>query len=476
MKRYLTLLSICYMSLFNILSCKSQDYIIPPQYIAVKPFHGGIAAVKTNDLWGLIDNTNTMVITPQFADITYSSETGYRVIFPDGNKKQLVLEDVDPGYTLSDISEKKYYFTKHGNLQLISKNNLVGVAKEDGTELISPQFDEIIYLGQDLFICKEYGEGDFLINDNGKILFHEIMGEIIPEISYDRIQYRGNDKSGMIDTTGRILMAKKYWRFIFAGNCIACTEGGKLALINNKGEKLSEAIYDEIIPLSENSFIALNTDNGNGTIYDAEGNIVVTNIFIGDGRIVDGLLPAKNQDEKYGYIDASGKNIIPYTHYYAATFFENGTAVFGEKIAEFEYATGLIDKTGTIILPAEYQQIYYKNGIYTVIKDDKFQLLDNSLQAVTPLFSEPIEYLGHNIYATYKMKTKIEYNNPSIWFGTKGGFNLYKEGIVIGIYTLKGKKLIDGSDYDPKEALPECSEGLIAIKNKGKWGFIPCDQ
>lgn len=86
MKRYLTLLSICYMSLFNILSCKSQDYIIPPQYIAVKPFHGGIAAVKTNDLWGLIDNTNTMVITPQFADITYSSETGYRVIFPDGNK------------------------------------------------------------------------------------------------------------------------------------------------------------------------------------------------------------------------------------------------------------------------------------------------------------------------------------------------------------------------------------------------------
>lgn len=132
------------------------------------------------------------------------------------------------------------------------------------------------------------------------------MGEIIPEISYDRIQYRGNDKSGMIDTTGRILMAKNIGD-LYLRAIVQPTEGGKLALINNKGEKLSEAIYDEIIPLSENSFIALNTDNGNGTIYDAEGNIVVTNIFIGDGRIVDGLLPAKNQDEKYGYIDASGK-------------------------------------------------------------------------------------------------------------------------------------------------------------------------
>lgn len=464
------------MGIFNILGCKSQEYIITPQYDAVKPYHGGMAAVKVNGLWGFIDNTNTFIITPQFSDVTYTLESGIRVILPNGIKKQLILEDIDPGYTLSDINEKIEFQTTNGNFTLIKNDQLSGLSREDNTVVIQPHYDEVIYIGHDLFICREFGEGDFLINDKGQILFHEILCEIIPEISYGRIQFRGNDKSGMIDTSGRILFAKKYWRFIFAGNCIACTEGGKLALITNQGLQICEPKYDEVYAISDSKFVGINTDSGIGTLYDAEGNVVVEDIFIGDGRLSNGLLPTKDEHGKYGYIDANGKIVIPYSYYYAGTFFENGTAVFGAKLGEFEYATGLIDNTGKIILPAEYQQILFKNGVYTVVKNDKFQLLDNSLKPITEPSSDPVEYLGNNLYAAYKVKTKLEYNNPSIWFGTKGGFNLYKEGFVTGIYTIRGEKLIDGNDYDPSEDLPMCSEGFIAIKSKGKWGFIACDQ
>lgn len=464
------------MGLFSLFSCKAQDFAIAPQFEAVLPFQNGIAPAKQNGSWGFINKTGGWIVDPVFASVEIENLNIF-VLLTDGSRKQLQFNGNKNDYTLTDIiSADESIQTTAGIFIIKTINHLKGLYNEAGKEILQPTFDSIIYIGQDLFVCSEYGEGDFLFNSKGNELFHEILGEIIPEINRGRIQIRKNDKSGMIDTSGKILIPEKYWRFEFAGNLIACTEGGKLGLIKNNGERISENKYDIIVPLSDSRFLAENTDTGYGTIYSEEGEIIADEVFVGDGRIKFDLLPVKNKEEKYGYTDASGKIKIPYAFYYAATFFENGTALFGTKTEDDNYAVGLIDTTGKIILPANCQQIFYADGIYTVIQNEHFQLLDDHLQTITKSLKTPIKYLGNNLYATYKFKTGIEYNRPSIWFGTSGGFNLYKEGVVTGVYDFSGNLLIDGDDYNEDEPLPFCSDGLIPAKQKGKWGFIKCNN
>ncbi len=462
------------MGLFNLFSCKAQDFAIAPQFEAVMPFQNNLAPARLSGKWGFINKTGEWIVEPVFMSVEYDS-SNIIVTENDGAEKIISFTGDHKIFNLIEIhiTDQKVE-AGDGNYFIKTINHFKGLYNEEGKEILEPTFDEIIYIGRNLFVCSEYGEGDFLYNTKGNELFHEILGEIIPEINRGRIQVRKNDKSGMIDTTGKIIMAEKYWRFEFAGNLIACTEGGKLGLIKNNGERISENKYDIIIPLNENRFFAENTDTGLGTIYSEEGEIIADEIFVGDGRMMFDLLPVKNKEEKYGYIDASGNVKIPYTFYYTATFFENGTALFGAKTGENNYAVGLIDTSGKIILPADYQQIFYKDGIYTVIQNDHFQLLDVHLQPITESQKTPVEYWGNGIYATYKFKTGIEYNRPSIWFGTKGGFSLYKEGVVTGVYDLSGNLLIEGNDYDENEPLPFCSEGLIPAKQKGKWGFVKC--
>lgn len=465
------------MALLSFLSCSSQQFVIEPQFDAVKCFSEGYAAVKRNGLWGYIDTKGALIVKPQFKEADEVKDNLALVKLLSGERKYIHIhadgfefaeEKMVAIPLIFETGTGQYFSTKVNGLY-----NLVGPGKK---EIFPHQFDSIIYIGEGLFVASEYGEGDFLIDTKGRILFHEVLGEIIPEINRGRIQYRGDDKSGMLDTSGNILMQKKYWRFEFAGNLIACTEGGKLGLITNSGEKISENIYDEMIPLSNETFMALITDTGFGKIYDNNGKIIVSDFYAGDGRIKFGLLPSKDKTDKFGYVNERGEVQIPFSFYYTTTFFDNGTAVFGQRDSDGNYTVGLLDTAGKIVLPAIYQQIFFTQDVYTVIRDDAFQLLANDLQALTEPSKDPIEYLGNGLYAIYIMKTKLVYNDGSIWSGTKGGFAWEKEGKVKGIYDLSGNTIVEGDDYNPDEKLPVCSEGIMAVKRKGKWGFISVSE
>jgi hypothetical protein len=83
------------------------------------------------------------------------------------------------------------------------------------------------------------------------------------------------------------------------------------------------------------------------------------------------------QEEKWGVIDLNGGTVIPIEFDYMRAFINNlAVVVKNEK-------WGLIDKTGTFVFPMEYDQITaYKNGFITATKEGKTILTDVSRQSL----------------------------------------------------------------------------------------------
>ena len=54
------------------------DLVIPCKYERATGFRGGFAAVEQNGLWGLIDQTGAMMVSPQYSSLQPGLKTCYR--------------------------------------------------------------------------------------------------------------------------------------------------------------------------------------------------------------------------------------------------------------------------------------------------------------------------------------------------------------------------------------------------------------
>ena len=275
----------------------------------------------------------------------------------------------------------------------------------------------------------------------------------------------------MLDLQGRVLWPKKYWRFQFAGNLVACTEGGKLELRDNDGRSISSTGYDETVSLSEKTLLAVNQETGLGTIFSNQGQIVAPKIQVGDGVLSHGLLPVQGPDDRYGYIDANGTPKIPYSFYFAASFSAVGTALVGALDATGKYRVGLIDVSGKVILPLEYEDIFFAEDTYTTVKDNQWQILDRQLKPLIRPVASPIRYLGNRLYVAYRVRHKLEYQRGSIWSGQKARLKWQGDRTVSGVYEFDGNLILSTDEFDDETSPWPSSDGLVAFKSKDLWGF-----
>jgi len=80
------------------------------------------------------------------------------------------------------------------------------------------------------------------------------------------------------------------------------------------------------------------------------------------------------QKDKYGMIDSTGTMLLPVNYKRIGEFNNNGYA-----IAEAAGSTlGMIDSKGNFVLPAEYSELYssYTSDCFIAKKDGKYSLLD----------------------------------------------------------------------------------------------------
>lgn len=108
---------------------------------------------------------------------------------------------------------------------------------------------------------------------------------------------------------------------------------------------------------------------------------------------------------------------------------------------------GVLNPDGTFLLFTEYDQIVYHSNfhLFLVQKNGLWGLIQRSRKVILPVEFQELKYL--------------EYNGPCI-IGMKNG--------RYGFYSVAGKKYF-GRDW---EYADQFSEGLAAVRDKGKWGYI----
>ncbi|MFA9389200.1 MAG: WG repeat-containing protein [Prolixibacteraceae bacterium] len=303
---------LCISLLLTIPACKNQT----PPGSGLKPFQDG-------ELWGFIDSKKETVISPQYYDVLPFSE----------------------------------------GLAAVKGSQFWGFINTNGVEIVNPT--AYIRVGS-------FSNGKARVNLNGRWGFIDQNGvEVIRPDSYEfvgdfsdglAIAY-SNKSYGYIDEDGQIAIEFIYdmvWDF--ANNKAKVLLGNKLGFIDKKGSEVIPIAYDLIsnfidgkaLARVENTWILID-ENGNESaalnydyIWDAD-NQGFYKVF---------------KNDKYGFINKQGKEVIPLKYDYTEDF-NNDLA-----IVSTQNNFGMIDRKGNEIIPIAYKNIGIKNRNQIILESD----------------------------------------------------------------------------------------------------------
>ncbi len=272
---------------------KEGEIIIKPQFDGIRGFYNGQAACRKGELWGAINRNGDWVISPQFSE-------------------------------LGELRD---------GLNAAQKNELYGFIDEKGKVVIDFKFQYAL----------DFESGTCGILENDQVYFINKQGEKISD-SYSLMfgpneeclmHVTKNDKWGVIRPDGTFLLPIQYDMpkamgqviHTIARGMIPIKKGALLGLANYQGEEMVVPKYSTIDPFCEDLSLVsildplLNSDN---TIESIEASGSISGVF------------------NFGFIDPSGKEIVP-PKYILARRFECGLAFV--KTVDFQY--GYITYDGT---------------------------------------------------------------------------------------------------------------------------------
>ncbi|WP_108808961.1 WG repeat-containing protein [Aquimarina spinulae] len=167
-------------------------------------------------------------------------------------------------------------------------------------------------------------------------------------------------------------------------------------MVNAENEQLSDLFFTNIYAL-DNTYVHAQGVNKMNYIIDTIGNVktlpnIEEVIILSEGRLL-----SVSKDNRMGFLDTSGKTIIPFD-YKKAKAFSEGLAV----VQNQEGFYGYIDKKGTIQLPFKYQSAdSFQNGIAIIRFDHKFHLIDKKGNILATSNSGGYNTNGSGVKKTY---------------------------------------------------------------------------
>jgi hypothetical protein len=331
-------------------------------------------------------------------------------------------------------------------------------------------------------IYTEY-EGMRKVNKNNKAGFINSAGTLVIPIEYDAannfmeglcaVQMKG--KIGFIDKTNKLVIP-----FIFEGvgagfqqgNCIIY--GGKKSwMIDKTGRQTTARKYDAIA--FNGRFGMAFLDNKWGFI-NLDGKEVIPLIYDYIYNIGEGLVGAK-KDGKFGYIDTLNQTKIPFIYDAASVFYD------GASIVSLDKKYGLIDKKGNAIIPFQYKKLYRDDstGWYRADQNGKWGMIDKAGNVRVQFIYDFIKDFdevnkGYAIVVknekfglidkTGKLIIKTEYDRL---FKAKDGYCNVRLNEKTGVVELSSGKLIIDTKYD---GIGNISEGIFLVKKFGMYAEL----
>ena len=215
------------------------------------------------------------------------------------------------------------------------KQSLIQVCNQDGTYTYVNR--EGIPILSNLTEPLTFINDAAVVNDGNKRGLVNTAGEYLTPLIYDAVYYANEDM----------------WAFFFS-----TVNGVKMGYMDSQGNQIMQAIPVDILLNSGYGYdykfyngLALYREPYNNKFgyLDKTGKLVIDTIYTWAEPFKDEIT-AVTLGNNYGYIDTTGKVVLPFKYNIADSFSDGMAAVYDRKTDSWGY----IDKTGNFVIPPRF--------------------------------------------------------------------------------------------------------------------------
>lgn len=328
---------------------KSGTLVIQPVYDDALPFNEGHAVVEVKDKAGMINRNGEFIVPPRYEDLGnlhnglayFLRDTAYGYFDSKG------IERIAPKF--SDA-----YDFEHGKA-IVALNDYFGLIDVFGTTYIPCKYDELRHYEGDSYLAMFDGYWG-LIRINGDTLLG-FEYDFIGKTSDNRMMVEKDDQLNYADRNGKLILSvwlETYSEYKalgqFRNGYARIYEGGKYNLMDTTGKRLFT--------------------QGRENVGDFSSLIAVS------------------KGGKWGYQNAQGTQVIPFSYTYASSF-KNTSAIAGN-----DPFFGLIGKNGTWLIEPYFEKLEYINdtlfigkslGNYGILNIEGDTLLEFAYVSIEPI-------------------------------------------------------------------------------------------
>ena len=409
-------------------------------YDKIGDFHNGMAVVIKNEKIGYINSFGKEIIPCKY-DIHDNSNysEGFAVVCKDSYYGYIDKSGKEiTKIVYSDATEFKNGFA------LVKKGGKWGFIDKTGKEIISPIFDYARNFSEDVaVVCKnekwgfvdktgkeiihceyeyanDFSEGLAPVQKNGKGGYINKKGEIVIPFQYggypnsfiDGYACVWQDKNFLIDMTGK-QVSEKYGVIEQCPNGISIVRDVQAGLISNDGKEIIPCQYRIIKSVLEDLFIIFDEEN---ILVDKTGKTICKYEYDEAGytnKFSDGLLIVQ-KNNKYGFIDTTGKEIIPCIYDEAHSFSE------GLAVVKKNGIYGYVDRNGKSTFGDQGNDINPEESIKNRINEiGQYALNNPEEKVVEKYFSSEFKRLYNRLTEYYDNGTMDgPWSSGDFWSGS----------------------------------------------------------
>ncbi|GEM_PF-5107057 len=300
-----------------------------------------------------LDDPGKIVVSAMLDEIIYLPTANLYIGASKSEDKRVISIYSEEGKLLTTYTDESIEsISPYGLIFVSNKEGKVGAKTPAGKEVISPLYNELFQLDEDLVIGKHDNKYYFIVD--GKELSNVSFDDVIGMLD-DYILVENSDKFGFVDKKGKELVPTIYEDLRFFSDGLAPAKiGGKWGFIDSKGKEVIVPSYDEVMNFTEE--VAFVKKDGKWGTINKKGEFIVSPRWERARPYVKGLAPVR----------MSGK-------------------------------WGAIDKEGNVVIPIDFQDIrlYPAEGVIFVRKEDKWGLYKwNGEQIVSPRYDRVRDFAG----------------------------------------------------------------------------------
>src|SRR5690606_18422365 len=410
---------------------RKGEIVIPFIYDKIGSFYAsGLAIAKKDGKFGFINGTGKEIIPLIYEEVDQSMVDETVIVsknkkwaFFSNNGKQLTKYQYDKVVDISVSNEMLHYSTYFkGGLALVYLGNK--------TQLINKNMQVIVPVGKYDYIESINKNGFGIVGKNNKFGIINIQGKEVIQLKYDKIEHPKRDSS--------ILEL----------------------FILEKNKKL-QILDENIKPIKQN-------------VLSYKWN------KIDFGEYYLDVLLLKDNQNKFGIIDETGKIIIPF-EFEEIRPFDGKETIIAKKNNYF----GIIDFSNKELVSFENDEIYSSkfSEIYVIKQNEKFGLFNKQGGRIMDFVFEDMQPCFYDENNKFIVKSKgkygiidktgkeiipTEFDEISNWVEYGPEAHFVTKNKKKGLYSLDGKQLLP-SIYDE---LNYFTDNLIIVSQNKKYGIV----